>query len=820
MPAHDPLSLQARQLAKLRQLWHEPFAFRLAVSSGILILLAWSLLAVDFWHKTARGEAVAQERAAAIARTMDERVQRTLRAADQLLKISSQEIQEEKAWADARAVTRILRRLDAVLDEMLALSFVNAEGICIGPASPALPLGGSAVGRDAFRAHSARPNLGLFVEEPTFDAASGQPVFAVSRRISGADGAFLGILVASMRTVALAADFARATIGQKGAANLFHIPSQRIIVRQPASQEAFGKTLRYRNLQEQLAQAPQGVFMGDASFDGEERIFAYRRIGELPLAVSVGLSTGEIRASLLREFASTLLLALALSIIIGYGAWLILAAHRREVGLKESMRRAQEDMRIAREFFQHTFDAAPVGMAITDAGGRYTRINQAMCEFTGYSEVELLSMSYADITHPDDVERNFAARQSLLDARRGSFQMEKRYVRKDGREIWALTVVSLVSDSSGRPRHSIGQTLDIDAQKRAEEALRISEERFRGIFENANTGIAATNKHGQVIYFNEAFRAMLGYDAEALARKSFADLTVPEDFAREAVLFEEVLNGQRDKYQLEKRYISRQGKIIWVDLFVSTIRDQQGDIINFIGVVSDITERKESALALADSRQQLRALAAYQEEMLERERKHIAREVHDELGQLLTALKMDLSLVRLRFSGHLPLLAMVETMRLLVERTINVVRQVASNLRPSALDHGLAPAIEWLADDFARRWSIPCSVDVGDIEIVLEDAQSTAVFRVVQESLTNVARHAQAQEVLISLRESAQRLQVIVKDDGIGFDPLALGKPRGFGLIGMRERVLALGGTLRIDSAPGRGCAVTIKLPLLNSEQP
>jgi PAS domain S-box-containing protein len=532
------------------------------------------------------------------------------------------------------------------------------------------------------------------------------------------------------------------------------------------------------------------------------------------IVLAFGYKTGQ------SDFASTLLLAAVLSVIIGYGAWIILTAHRREVGLKDSMRRAQEDVRIAHEFFQHTFDAAPVGMAITDIDGRYTRINQAMCEFTGYSESELLGMHYADITHPDDVEKNVLARQSLLNATYGSFQMEKRYIRKDGREIWALIVVSLVSDSAGRPHHSIGQTLNIDVQKRAEAALRISEERFRRIFENANTGIAATDKRGRVIYFNEAFRTMLGFDAETLHQRNFADFTVPEDFAKETVLFEAVLAGQRDKYQLEKRYISSQGKIIWVDLFVSILRDQDGEIINFIGVASDITERKESVLALADSRQQLRALAAYQEEMLELERKHIAREVHDELGQLLTALKMDLSLVRLRFGENRPLLTMVEEMRVLVESTINVVRQVASNLRPAALDHGLAPAIEWLADDFARRWSIPCTVEANEIEIVLKDVQSTAVFRIVQESLTNVARHAQAGEVVISLHESAQCLQVVVKDDGLGFDTQALGKSRRFGLIGMRERVLALGGTLHIDSSPGRGCAVIIKLPLLNSEQP
>jgi two-component system sensor histidine kinase UhpB len=803
-PPHNDESAQTGWRSKLSQVLRDPFAARLAASAGTLIILTWGLLGFDLWSKHIQGETAAREQAAAIARAMDERVVRTLRLADQLLKVVGEEIKEKQSWANVDALTPILHRLDPQLDEILTLSFVDAQGVGIGQPNPSVAVDFSYTESDYFQAHSTQPNLGLFVEKPIVGPASGQRIFTVSRRISGADGAFLGVLVASIRTDALAADFASATIGKKGAAHLIHIPSRQIIVHQPDYQGTFGKSLPYRDIQEELVRAARGVFRGDASLDGEERIFAYRRIGDFPLAVSVGLATSEIRTDLLREFASTLLMALILSMIIGGGAVFILATHRREVGLKESMRRwqqifehagwgiavgsadgktleqmnpayahmhgysvdeltgqaievvyppsarkqlcenialnhqqghrrfeslhihrdghvfpvlidattvrgelgeilyrvlnvqdisqirrAQEEMRIAREFFQYTFDAAPVGMAIADIEGRYTRVNRSMCEFTGYSESELLALNYADITHPDDIERNMAARQALLDAQCQSFQMEKRYIRKDGREIWALMVASLVTDSDGKPLYSIGQMLDI-------------------------------------------------------------------------------------------------------------------------------TERKKSALALAVSRQKLRALAAYQEEMLELERKHIAREVHDELGQLLTALKMDISLVRLRFGDNLPLQEMIEGMRSLVEQTINVVRQVASNLRPAVLDHGLAPAIEWLADDFAQRWSIPCRVDTDDSEIELDEQQSTAVFRVIQESLTNVARHAQAQEVVISLRASKQQLWVIVKDDGCGFDTVAVGKARGFGLFGMRERLLALGGTLRIVSAPGQGTSVGIELSLAN----
>jgi signal transduction histidine kinase len=300
----------------------------------------------------------------------------------------------------------------------------------------------------------------------------------------------------------------------------------------------------------------------------------------------------------------------------------------------------------------------------------------------------------------------------------------------------------------------------------------------------------------------------------------FTDFSFAADIAGETALFAELLQHRRDRYRVEKRYVASDGRTLWVDLSVSTIRDEQGEIVACIGVVSDITARKESVRALADSRRHLRALASHQEEILEQERKHIASEVHDELGQLLTALKMDISLLRLRFGENLQLLTMVDEMRSLVDKTIGVVRNVASNLRPAALDHGLVPALDWLADDFAKRWSIPCKLKVGAGETALDDLQSTAIFRVVQESLTNVARHAQASEVIVSLHESEHVLHLSVKDDGRGFDARDSDCGTGFGLFGMRERLLALGGTLRIESAPGAGTCVAIELPLVHGETP
>lgn len=477
-----------------------------------------------------------------------------------------------------------------------------------------------------------------------------------------------------------------------------------------------------------------------------------------------------------------------------------------------------EDAQNRLEIAWKIFDATPVGMVMVNPGGRYIRVNPAMCEFTGYSESELLDKRYSEITHPDDTLQKAWMENAATDPRSPAFLIEKRYLRRDGEALWAMLVALPVFGRKGNLLYWVGQVLDIDRIKRVEQTLRVTEERFRGIFENANTGMAVVNKAGRIVFFNDTFQRLVAYDGEALRQMRFDDFALAGDGVGATTFFDEILCGRSDKFRIEQRWAAGNDRIIWVDLCISATRNERGEVISFIAVVGDITERKKSALALADSKRKLRALASYQEGLLELERKHIAREVHDEMGQLLTALKMDISLMRLSYGRDPGLLVMIDGMRTLVERTINVVRQVASNLRPAVLDHGLLPAIEWLAEDFSKRSAIACRLAGGPCVIDLPETHSTAVFRVVQESLTNVARHALASEVVISVRRNGTRLQVVVSDDGKGFDTVAVGKARGFGLFGMRERILALGGTLRIKSAPGQGTAVSIRLPLASGE--
>ncbi|MDD5175154.1 MAG: PAS domain-containing sensor histidine kinase [Sterolibacterium sp.] len=338
---------------------------------------------------------------------------------------------------------------------------------------------------------------------------------------------------------------------------------------------------------------------------------------------------------------------------------------------------------------------------------------------------------------------------------------------------------------------------------------------WQQIFLRANWGLfVVTTERDGITEVNPAFARMHGYSMEEMTGKSILDLTAPEFLAEAGGHM--VLGEVRDSYEFDSLHVHEDGHRFPVQVDIINVRGDADELPYRIVSVRDITERKELEATLINAREQLRLLSAYQEHLLEEERKRIAREVHDELGQKLIAMQMGLSNLRLRYGADPTLLGKVEELHALVEDTIDVVRHVASNLRPAALALGLVQAIEWLAEDFSQRYKIPCRVETSSAELVLDDVVATTVFRVVQESLTNVSRHAGASEVNISLQCDKHQFQLLVRDNGRGFDPAVVREKNGFGLLGMRERVLALGGRLHIDSAPGKGTTMMIDISLSN----
>ncbi len=364
-------------------------------------------------------------------------------------------------------------------------------------------------------------------------------------------------------------------------------------------------------------------------------------------------------------------------------------------------------------------------------------------------------------------------------------------------------------------------------RQRAAEELRVSKELFQATFDSASVGMTLTDLSGRFLMVNRALCETVGYPGEELLQKSLKDIVHGDDLAVDADLIKETVVGRRASYQIEKRCLHRRGYVVWVLLSAALVRGKDGAPLYFIGQFTDISarklaeeQRKRIRDDLIESRERLRELVAHHDTVREEERKRIALEIHDELGQMLTALKMDISLLRMKCEGDAELMAKVHDMREMVEQSIRTVRQVAANLRPAALDLGLVPALEWLVENFGQHSGIAYELNLSGGDIAFDDVRATALFRIVQESLTNVARHAGASLAQVSLERTDDAIRLEIRDNGRGFDPEGARRGRSFGLLGIRERTLVLGGELKIDSMPGRGSTLSIRIPLTVCEQP
>jgi PAS domain S-box-containing protein len=353
---------------------------------------------------------------------------------------------------------------------------------------------------------------------------------------------------------------------------------------------------------------------------------------------------------------------------------------------------------------------------------------------------------------------------------------------------------------------------DITERKQAEEALRESETRFRKVFEESLVGIVmADTTQGQFREVNAAFCQMLGYTEEELKRLTIADVTHPEHRGPDMEGLKKLGQGQTPRYKTEKRYLTKKGETLWATVTASPVRDDDGRPLYSLGMIEDITERKRAE-------EKLRALSHRLLSAQEEERRRIARELHDQIGQVLTAVKLNLESVarQTTLGGALDL---VPTAIGTVDQAIGQVRSLSLDLRPSILDDlGLPTALRWYVDRQTRDTGIEGQVAAHGVEARLPPELETACFRVVQEAVTNVLRHARAKGVWVELRRTGDHLELRVRDDGAGFD-LAEAQARAalgtcMGLSGMQERVSLAGGRLEVTSAPGAGTQVVARFPV------
>jgi len=369
-----------------------------------------------------------------------------------------------------------------------------------------------------------------------------------------------------------------------------------------------------------------------------------------------------------------------------------------------------------------------------------------------------------------------------------------------------------VLDESGRIHRIVGIARDITRLRTTELALRDSERAFRTLAENAPDAIVRYDRHFRRTYVNPEFVRVSGVEAEKLLGEP-TDVMGAADEVNQRVqekLKEIMGSGVAAKFEVNW---TRCGEAkCW---YAHAVPEYNADgVVQCVLIIwRDITERKEAEQRLRESYELLRELTSRRETAREEERKRIAREMHDELGQHLTALRMGVSTLRLRFGHDTPDLGeYVQKILLLSDKTMRVLRNVVTSLRPAALDAGIAAALEWLAAEFSQNGQTTCHLSVPEESPELAEERAIAIFRIVQEALTNITRHADAHQVFITLEQTGDDCLLEVRDDGCGFDPVAIPR-KSFGLAGMKERVLMLGGALDVASSPGHGTSIKVRVP-------
>ncbi len=487
------------------------------------------------------------------------------------------------------------------------------------------------------------------------------------------------------------------------------------------------------------------------------------------------------------------------------------------------------------EPFRQVFEEAGDAIYLHDLQGRILEVNAEACRQLGYTRDQLLNLSFQEIHSsnatplpPEQLERL---------GRGETVVVETTQIRTD-HSLMDVEVKSRLSEFKGSPA-VISIARDITVRKSIESALRKSEERYRSLVNNMGEGIALVDETECFRFANPAAERIFGVAPGALAGRCLSEF-IGETDTYQAILEQTNRRRRGEESTYECRIRRPDGTKRTIRVTATPQFDSDGRYQGAFGLFWDATEQEEiqrnlqkahdelelrvkertEALsrAVADlsaSREQLRALASHMDGLREEENRRIAREIHDELGQAITAARFELTFMRKELSLSDPATERIGRIEEILKNMLEEVRRIAHNLRPAVLDDlGLRGAVEWLASDFNGRTGIETTVELDKVPEESADYPcSTTVFRILQESLTNVARHSGASQVTIDLRLTEGTLCLEVTDDGAGID-LDRVSPQSFGLLGMKERALRWGGDLSVCRCGNTGTRVSLQIPV------
>ena len=435
---------------------------------------------------------------------------------------------------------------------------------------------------------------------------------------------------------------------------------------------------------------------------------------------------------------------------------------------------------------------------------RYVLVDGATVERVGLSKENLVGRTIFDFLPADLCERLAPLRRAALAG--DVVEFEESY----GGRTHAVHLLP-IRDGSGAVIYGMGVAVDITGRKRAEQALRESQERLHLVARATNDAVWDWDLVTDALWWGDAFHALFGYAPDQIEPniESWHTRLHPDDRERVITGIRAAIDGGEVFWADEYRFRRRDGGYAEIYDRGYVIHDLKRRPLRMVGSMMEVSERKRTEA-------QLRNLAARLEAIREEERTRIAREIHDEVGQALTALKMDLAWLGKKVPPRgTPVREKLRGMEGVIDATMDALHRILAELRPGVLDDlGLPAAIRWLAEEFKRRTEIACRVQMTGGEPHLEGGQATAVFRILQEALTNVARHAQARRVEIRLHVLPTAFELVVTDDGRGITATELAASGTLGILGMRERALTWHGRVTVRGEPGRGTTVRVFMPM------
>ena len=486
-------------------------------------------------------------------------------------------------------------------------------------------------------------------------------------------------------------------------------------------------------------------------------------------------------------------------------------------------KRAEEALRRSEQRFRNLVETTSDWVWEFDKNGVYTYVSPRIEDLLGYRPEEVFGKTPFDLMPPGERERIASIFAPILAQGKPFRGLENINQHRDGRLV--------VLETNGVPFFDTDDTFlgyrgidrDITERKRAEEALRESEEKYRLLLDESSDPVFTFYPEGRYRYVNKAFARALGLSPSEIIGKTIWDVFPKEEADKRYAALKEVFESGREKV-IEVR-VPKPDKDQFCITTIKPILEEGGRVLSVICSSKDITGRKQAEeeirqllQSVKEQREELRALGARLSEVEEDERRRLSGELHDRVGQNLTALGINLNILRNQLPAEAAGKAgkVLEDSLRLVVRTVEDIRNVMAELRPPLLDeYGLPAALRWYGKQFSERTGLNTVVEGGETMSRLQPEIEIALFRITQEALTNVAKHGRASRVTVTLEEVDERTILTIADNGAGFDPKA-SQPAGagtkWGLILIRERAEVVGGQVRIDSGPGKGTRIVVEV--------